>query len=338
MNALRTTFLLAALTAIFMAVGYMVGGTVGMAIAFVFALGTNVFAWWNSDKMVLRMQNAQPVSEQSAPKLHKLVAALSERAGLPTPAVYLIQTDQPNAFATGRDPNNAAVAVSAGLLESLNERELAGVIAHELAHIRNRDTLTMTMTATLAGAISMLAQFGFFFGGNDRNNPLGFVGVLATIILAPLAAVLVQMAVSRTREYQADREGAEIARDPLALASALDKISSLAQRRPNIFARRNPGMAHMFIVNPLTGRGMDNLFATHPDMRNRIAQLSDLARQMGAAQPVTAATDFTVSGSGQPAGPWAGARPRRDRQTANSRLGGRPPSAGGSLRDRGPWG
>lgn len=328
-NAIRTTFLLAAMTAIFMAVGYMIGGTGGMVIAFFVALGTNVFAFWNSDKMVLRMQNAKPVSEHDAPELFALVRALAERANLPMPAVYIIGSDQPNAFATGRDPHHAAVAVSSGLLDSLNQRELAGVIAHELGHIRNRDTLTMTITATLAGAISMLAQFGFFFGGgNSRNNPLGFIGVLATMLLAPMAAVLVQMAVSRTREYQADREGAQISRDPLALASALDKISALAQRRPNIFARRNPGMAHMFIVNPLTGGGMDNLFATHPDVRNRINQLSQLSQQMGAAQPVSASTDFA---------PTDFARSDITEPSA-AHTSWRPPSAGGPSSPKGPWG
>src|SRR5690606_18857999 len=192
-NAFRTFVLLAGMTALFMVVGYFIGGTGGMMIALVFAAMTNLFAYWNSDKLVLRMQNAVPVERSRAPELYDMVDVLSKRAGLPTPAVYVIETDQPNAFATGRDPNNAAVAVSTGLLRQLDTREVAGVVAHELAHIRNRDTLTMTITATLAGAISALAQFGLFFGGgNNRDNPLGGVGALLMVFLAPLAAMLVQ--------------------------------------------------------------------------------------------------------------------------------------------------
>lgn len=280
-NALRTTVLLAAMTAIFMAVGYFIGGTGGMMIALVFAAGTNLFAFWNSDQMVLRMQNAVPVERSRVPELYDMVDTLSKRAGIPTPKVYVIQTDQPNAFATGRDPNNAAVAVSTGLLRSLDTREVAGVIAHELAHIRSRDTLTMTITATLAGAISALAQFGLFFGGgNNRDNPLGGIGSLLMVFLAPVAAMLVQMAVSRTREYEADRDGAEISGDPLALASALQKIATAAGRQVNVAAERNPAMAHMYIINPLNGQRMDNLFSTHPDTGNRIEALRRLAAEV----------------------------------------------------------
>lgn len=324
-NGLRTTFLLAALTGLFMAVGFVIGGQAGMVLALGFSLATNAIAYWNADKIVLRLQNAEPVSRGRAPELYDMVAGLAERAGIPMPALYLIHTHQPNAFATGRDPQNAAVAVSTGLLDALDHRELAGVVAHELAHIRSRDTLTMTVTATLAGAVSMLAQFGLFFGGRSSNNPLGPLGSLAMIILAPLAAMMVQMAVSRTREYEADRDGAEICGDPLALASALEKISQLARRFENPFARRNPGLAHLFIVNPLAGARMDNLFATHPDVHNRIAALRRMAREGdmhgrggdGRMRPVRHRPAGRRSGAewrvpvvrgagraGPPAGPW----------------------------------
>ncbi|MGV8955460.1 MAG: zinc metalloprotease HtpX [Cypionkella sp.] len=276
-NMFRTFVLLAALTALFMVVGYFIGGSSGMMIALVFAVVTNLFGYWNSDKLVLRMQNAVPVERSRVPELYDMVDILSRKAGIPTPAVYLIQSDQPNAFATGRDPQHAAVAVSSGLLKHLQTREVAAVVAHELAHIRNRDTLTMTITATFAGAISALAQFGLFFGGGNRDNPMGGVGRLAMVFLAPLAAMLVQMAVSRTREYEADRGGAEISSDPLALASALQKIAALAGQTVNVAAERNPAMAHMYIINPLSGQRMDNLFSTHPDTANRIEALRKLA-------------------------------------------------------------
>ena len=268
------------MTALFMAVGFVVGGRIGMILALGFALVTNLVAFWNSDKLVLRMQQARPLGRRNAPELYDIVEGLSARAGIPTPALYLIETEQPNAFATGRSPDNAAVAVSRGLVNTLDRREIAGVIAHELAHIKNRDTLTMTITATLAGAITMLAQFGFFFGGRNSNSPLGPFGGIIAIIVAPIAAMLVQMAVSRTREYEADRDGAAISGDPLALASALDKIARMAKTIQNPAASRSPGAAHMFIVNPLSGRGQDNLFATHPDVNNRIAELKKLADQM----------------------------------------------------------
>jgi len=281
-NAFRTYVLLAALTALFMTVGYFIGGTSGMVVAFGFAAVTNLIGYWNADKLVLRMQNAVPVERSRVPELYDMVDILSRKAGIPTPAVYVIQTDQPNAFATGRNPENAAVAVSTGLLRQLQTHEVAAVIAHELAHIRSRDTLTMTITATFAGAISALAQFGLFFGGgnNNRDNPLGGIGALLMVFLAPLAAMLVQMAVSRTREYEADRDGAEISGDPLALASALDKIAGQAARQVNVAAERNPAMAHMYIVNPLSGARMDNLFSTHPDTANRIEALRRLAAEM----------------------------------------------------------
>ena len=325
-NALRTTILLAAMTALFMVVGYFIGGTSGMVIALIFAGLTNLFAYWNSDKMVLRMQNAVPVERSRVPELYEMVDVLSRRAGIPTPRVYVIQTDQPNAFATGRDPNNAAVAVSTGLLRNLDTREVAGVIAHELAHIRSRDTLTMTITATLAGAISALAQFGLFFGGgNNRDNPLGGIGALLMVFLAPLAAMLVQMAVSRTREYEADRDGAEISGDPLALASALGKIATLAGRQVNVAAERNPAMAHMYIINPLSGRRMDNLFSTHPDTGNRIEALQRLAAEV------------SVDDKGRRP------QPRQEPTSVGRDIGGgwRVPTVGRTDEDggqRGPWG
>ena len=322
LNFLRTSVLLAGLTALFMAVGYFIGGTSGMLIALGVAVATNVFSYWNSDKLVLSMQGAKPVSARAAPELYGMLEELSRNAGIPTPKLYVIETDQPNAFATGRDPNNAAVAVSRGLITYLEPREVAAVIAHELAHIRNRDTLTMTITATLAGAISMLAQFGLFFGGgNNRDNPLGGIGTLLMVFLAPLAAMLVQMAISRTREYEADKHGAEIARDPMALASALSKISQVAQRRVNVAAERNPAMAHMYIFNPLSGARMDNLFSTHPNVENRIAQLQQLAAAMPGSGPSRSA-------------------PSRPAPARSGGAAWRIPSAGGSgFNDpRGPWG
>jgi heat shock protein HtpX len=289
LNFFRTGLLLAALTALFMAVGYFIGGNNGMLIAFGIAVLTNIFSYWNADRLVLSMQRARQVSPQSAPDLYRMVERLATEAGLPMPRVYLIDSDQPNAFATGRNPQNSAVAVSRGLLHFLESREVAAVISHELAHIRSRDTLTMTIAATLAGAISMLAQFGLFFGGgNNRDNPLGGLGALLMVFLAPLAAVLVQLAVSRTREYEADRDGAAISRDPLALASALAKISQIARRTVNVPAERNPAMAHLYIINPLSGARMDNLFSTHPAVENRVRALQQIAAGMqieGAGRP-----------------------------------------------------
>jgi heat shock protein HtpX len=234
--------------------------------------------------MVLSMHHAVEVDEHTAPEYYAIVRDLAARAGLPMPKTYLIDNPQPNAFATGRNPENAAVAATTGLLERLSADEIAGVMAHELAHVQHRDTLTMTITATLAGAISMLGNFAFFFGGNrDNNNPLGFVGVLVAMIVAPLAAMLVQMAISRTREYSADRRGAEISGQPLALASALDKIARTAERIHNPDAERNPATAHLFIINPLSGERMDNLFSTHPNTENRIAALQAMAAEISSA-------------------------------------------------------
>lgn len=329
LNFLRTGVLFAVLTALFMAVGYFIGGTSGMLIAFGVAAVTNLFSYWNSDKMVLSMQGAREVDPRSAPDLYEMVERLARNAGIPTPKVYLIDTQQPNAFATGRNPENAAVAVSTGLLNYLQPNEVAAVIAHELAHIRSRDTLTMTVTGTFAGAISMLAQFGLFFGGgNNRDNPLGGVGALLMVFLAPLAAGLVQMAISRTREYEADKDGAEISRDPLALASALGKISQLAQRTVNVAAERNPAMAHLYIFNPLSGARMDNLFSTHPNVENRIEQLRRIAGEMQVDR--TGRRHERVG------------EQRRPLESAPRNSGWRVPpiggSEGGSGNQRGPWG
>jgi heat shock protein HtpX len=283
MNLARTTFLLALLTALFVGAGYLVGGTSGMVIAFLLAAGMNLFAYWNSDKMVLRYFRARAVTEAEAPAFVRIVRQLAQRGNLPMPRVYLIDNDQPNAFATGRNPENAAVAATTGLLRRLSPEEVAGVMAHELAHVRHRDTLTMTITATIAGAISMLANFALFFGGGDnRNNPLGAVGVLLVAILAPLAAMLVQMAISRGREYEADRQGAELCGNPLWLASALGKIAQGAARIDNQPAERNPATAHLFIVNPLHAHRHDSLFSTHPAVENRIARLQAMAGQVPA--------------------------------------------------------
>ena len=302
MNYFRTAILLAALTALFMGIGYLIGGQGGMLLALVVAAAMNLFAYWNSDKMVLRMYGAREVDERSAPELHAMVRQLAANAGLPMPRVYVMDNPQPNAFATGRNPQNAAVAVTTGLMQTVDEAELAGVIAHELGHVQNRDTLLMTITATVAGAISMLANFGLFFGGRSNDSGhIGAIGTLLLVILGPLAAGLVQMAISRTREYEADRAGAEISRRPLSLASALQKIAAAAHHIPNIPAERNPASAHLFIVNPLSGARMDNLFSTHPNVENRVVRLREMARTMGESGG--------SSGSGSGAtGPWSGER------------------------------
>ncbi|KQS71993.1 peptidase [Rhizobium sp. Leaf371] len=319
MNLLRTAMLLAFMTALFMGIGLLIGGRGGMMIALLIAIAVNFFSYWNSDRLVLRMYDAQEVDERSAPEYFGIVRDLAANAGLPMPRVYVINNPQPNAFATGRNPQNAAVAASTGLLQALTYDEVAGVMAHELAHVQNRDTLTMTLTATLAGAISMLGNFAFFFGGNrENNNPLGFIGTLAAMIIAPFAAMMVQMAVSRTREYSADRRGAEICGQPLALASALRKIAGAASHVPNAAAERNPATAHMFIINPLSGERMDNLFSTHPATENRIAALEDMASRFSqpstrTAAPATAtrktrsvpSTGWGHDRSEPPKGPWS---------------------------------
>jgi heat shock protein HtpX len=282
MSYFRTAVLLAALTGLFMGVGFLIGGQSGMVIALLVAAAMNLFAYWNSDKMVLSMYGAREADERSARELYGLVRQLSQAAGLPMPRVFIMENPQPNAFATGRNPEHAAVAVTTGLLQRLSQEELAGVLAHELGHIKHRDTLLMTITATVAGAISMLANFGFYFGGNrNTNGGTGLIGTLLLVILAPLAAGLVQMGISRGREYEADRIGGEITRKPLWLASALRKIASAAEQIQNLDAERNPATAHLFIINPLSGAGMDNLFSTHPNVENRIARLNELAREVG---------------------------------------------------------
>jgi heat shock protein HtpX len=299
MNYLRTTILLAGLTALFMGVGYLIGGSGGAVIALAIAAIMNLASYWNADKLVLAMHDAHEVDERTAPDLVRLVAELAQRAGLPMPRVYLMDNPQPNAFATGRNPAHAAVAVTTGLLQMLSREEVVGVIAHELAHIRNHDTLTMTITATIAGAISMLAQFGMFFGGRrDSNQGLGVIGTLAMVILAPIAAMLVQMAISRTREYAADNLGARISSRPDALASALRKISGAAEQIENYSAERNPATAHLFIVNPLTHHGIDNLFSTHPAVENRIAALERLAMEMGQGASRSTAPAYPGRASG----------------------------------------
>ncbi len=311
-STLRTGMLLAALTAIFVAVGFLIGGSSGALIAFVVAAGLNFFSYWNADKLVLAMTGAREVDARSAPEFYNLVRDLAAKANLPMPKVYIAENPQPNAFATGRNPENAAVCATTGLLRALSRDEIAGVMAHELAHVKNRDTLTMTITATIAGAISMLANFAFFFGGSrDNNNPLGLVGVLVAAIVAPLAAMMVQMAISRTREYAADRTGAEISGEPRALASALAKISNAAKVIRNDAAERNPATAHLFIVNPLSGERMDNLFSTHPAPENRIAALLEMEKGFSGASAGVGRPFRTpsvaiprVGTTGRRSGPW----------------------------------
>lgn len=282
MNGMKTTMLLAALTALFMALGYTLGGSGGAIIALVVAAGMNLFTFWNADRIVLSMHNAREVDAASAPDFYDLVRELAQRAGLPMPRVYLIDQDAPNAFATGRDPDHAAVAATTGLLAMLSREEVAGVMAHELGHVRNRDTLIMTMVATIAGAISMLANFGLFFRGGDREGHGNMLASLLAVIVAPFAAMIVQMAISRTREYGADRAGAEISGDPHALASALAKISGAAQAIPNPVVERNPATAQLYIVPT----HVSELFSTHPATEKRIAALREMAGEIGA--PVAA--------------------------------------------------
>jgi heat shock protein HtpX len=286
MNIMRTALLLASMTALFLTAGYLIGGRDGALLAFLLACGMNLFAYWNSDKLMLRMYRAHPVDGTTAPTLHGIVERLAENAALPMPRVYVIESEQPNAFATGRNPENAAVAATTGLLNHLTADEIAGVMAHELAHIKNRDTLTMTITATIAGAIGMLANFAFLFGGTrsdeNRGGGLGIIGVLLVSILAPLAAMLVQMAISRTREYAADRLGAEICGRPLWLASALEKLESAAHRIDDPVAEANPATAHLFIVNPLHAHAVDGLFRSHPSTAERVRRLREMAGVAGA--------------------------------------------------------
>jgi heat shock protein HtpX len=276
MNTLKTGILMSLLTGLFLVVGALVGGSTGMLFAFVMAAGLNLFAYWNSDKMLLSMYGARQVDASSAPDLYHIVERLAANAHLPMPKVFISENPQPNAFATGRNPEHAAVCVTSGLLQRVTNEELAGVIAHELGHVRNRDTLTMTITAVIAGAIGMLANMAFFMGGDRRNNPLGLVGILLVSLLAPFAAMLVQAAISRSREFEADKAGAELTGRPLWLANALAAIESSARRIDNPEADANPATAHMFIVNPLHG-GFAGLFASHPSTEERIARLRAMA-------------------------------------------------------------
>lgn len=330
MSYARTALLLAALTGLFVAIGGLIGGQGGMMIAFLMALGMNAFAYWNSDKMVLSMYGAQQVDRHAAPGLYAIVERLSARAGMPMPKVFIIASDQPNAFATGRSPEHASVAATTGLLDRLSPEEIEGVMAHELAHVKNRDTLIMTVTATIAGAIGMMANmfaFSSMFGGHrddegEGGGGLGMLGGILMMVLAPMAATVVQMAISRTREYAADSEGARICGNPLWLASALERLEQAAHAIPNPAAERNAATAHLFIVNPLHGGGMDNLFSTHPSMDNRIALLRRQAAEMGMTWNVRAEPAPTSS-------PSPASRPTAPRPTARGPWGDTP--------RKGPW-
>jgi heat shock protein HtpX len=278
-NLMKTAMLMAAITALFMLLGRYLGGQAGMMLALVVALGMNFFSYWFSDKMVLKMYNAQQVDASTAPQFYRMVQELAQKAQLPMPKVYLIQEDAPNAFATGRNPEHAAVAATTGILRVLSERELRGVMAHELAHVKNRDILISTVSATMAGAISMLANFGMMFGGRSSDGrPSNPLAGLLVAVLAPMAAALIQMAISRAREFEADRGGAEISGDPQALASALQKIHRFAQGLPMEAAERHPETAQMMIMNPLSGGGLRGLFSTHPSTEERVEKLLAMAR------------------------------------------------------------
>lgn len=283
-NLMKTAILMAAITALFMTLGRLMGGQQGMLLALLVALGMNFFSYWFSDKMVLRMYNAQEVDASSAPQFYRLVQDLSQKAGLPMPRVYLIDEDAPNAFATGRNPAHAAVAATTGILRALSERELRGVMAHELAHVKHRDILISTISATMAGAIAMLGNFAMIFGGRDEDGrPVNPIVSILVMMLAPLAASVIQMAISRAREFEADRGGADISGDPAALASALRKIERLAQGLPLETAERHPETAQMMIMNPLSAGGLRGLFSTHPPTEERVDRLLDMARAAGTA-------------------------------------------------------
>ncbi len=278
-NWVKTAMLMAAITALFVVIGGVIGGSKGMMLALAVALAMNFFSYWFSDKLVLKMYNAQEVDENSAPQFYRMIRELATRAQLPMPRVYLISEDAPNAFATGRNPEHAAVAATTGILRALSERELRGVMAHELAHVKHRDILISTISATMAGAISALANFAMFFGGRDadgrRGNPIASIAVA---LLAPIAGALIQMAISRAREFEADRGGAQISGDPQALASALEKIHAFARGVPFPTAEQHPATAQMMIMNPLSGGGMSSLFSTHPATEERVARLMEMAR------------------------------------------------------------
>ncbi|MEM7766571.1 MAG: zinc metalloprotease HtpX [Pseudomonadota bacterium] len=311
MGLMKTYMLMAAMTALFLAIGYLTAGTIGLMVAFGVAVVMNGFAYWNADKIVLKMQGARQVTGQERSGVIRTFVEdtrrLAQYAGLPEPKIYIIETAQPNAFATGRNPDNAAVAATTGLLRSLTREEVAGVMAHELAHIQNRDSLTMTITATLAGAIGMLANFALFFGSRERG---GMLTSLAIMIFAPMAASLVQMAISRSREYEADQRGAEICGHPEWLASALERIDRGARTNINAAAERSPAMAHMYIINPLNGQGADNLFSTHPSTANRVARLREMAAtrpSSGKAGPRLGGMASDQPGPASGAGPWGAA-------------------------------
>ena len=274
----KTALLLAAMTALFLVCGFLIGGEAGAVIALLGAALTNMFAYWNSDSVVLSIYSAKEVGPEDVPEFHAIVAHLAQRADMPMPRIFIMENDQPNAFATGRNPEHAAVAATTGLLRIMSPREIEGVMAHELAHVKNRDTLTMTITATLVGAIGMLAHMALFVrpGSSGSRSPLGAIGAIAAMILAPLAAMLVQMAISRSREYSADAEGARISGSPLGLADALETLGRAVERIPNKSAESNPATTHLFIVNPLRGSGLGQLFATHPPLEDRIARLRSM--------------------------------------------------------------
>ncbi|RMD92669.1 MAG: zinc metalloprotease HtpX [Calditrichaeota bacterium] len=279
MNAVKTAFLMALLTVLFVFVGQLIGGQNGAVFAFIIAAGMNFFSYWFSDKVVLAMYRAKEVSEAEAPQLFNMVRRLTQKAGLPMPRVYIIPTETPNAFATGRDPYHSAVAVTQGILRMLSPEELEGVLAHEISHIKHRDILISSVAATIAGAITMLSymgRFALFFGGrdDDEGNPLG---ALLMLILAPIAAMLIQMAISRSREFAADRGAALLTHNPLALASALENLERGVARIP---MEANPASAHMFIVNPLRGKDLASLFSTHPPTEERIRRLHEMARNL----------------------------------------------------------
>lgn len=278
-NWFKTTVLMAGIVVLFGMVGAAIGGANGMLIALLIGGGMNVYAYWFSDEAVLKMYNAQQVDETTAPEYYNMVRELAQNAGLPMPKVFIIDEEQPNAFATGRDPEHAAVAATTGIMRMLSQRELRGVMAHELTHVKHRDTLISTISATIAGAISSIGSFGMLFsGGNDRERNVNPIVAIMIMILAPIAAMLIQMAISRAREFEADRGGAEISGDPRALASALEKIHNYAHQIPMQTAELHPETAQMMIINPLSTEGIRGLFSTHPQTEERVARLLAMAR------------------------------------------------------------
>ncbi|MCB1969483.1 MAG: zinc metalloprotease HtpX [Geminicoccaceae bacterium] len=320
MGLVRTGVLLAAMTALFLAIGYVLGGEGGMMMALLGAMAMNGFAFWGSADMVLRMHNAREVDRRSAPDFYGLVEQLARNAGLPMPRVFIIDSPQPNAFATGRSPSHAAVAATTGILRTLTREELAGVMAHELAHVQHRDTLLMTVAATIAGAIGFLAQFAFFFRGSsdgERTNP---IAALLIMILAPIAASIVQMAISRTREFAADRRGAEICGNSRWLAGALQKIEAAAGHQPMPSVERHPATAHMFIINPLMPGGLSGLFRSHPPTAERISRLMAMAQAPRNTPPAPrGGVRASSSASSAPkASPWPVGRPAKPRARRSS--------------------